>query len=186
MPLKLFDEYTGGQFDAPIEPPVEGWHEPCTVQSHKWAIELDEGIARLVCADRCPDPNVYDPAGITPACLMSDYWVREDLQTEGSIPVEITLVDDSTPSTPDGPAEYGFWIDVKRPKGITVDQDFAFRLLDLLRLTPIYSLMGSRFEESELPEDFKPHKWEGFELEHAEGALEAYRTLLKVMEGQIG
>lgn len=67
---------------------------------------------------------------------------------------------------------------------IEIDQDLAFKILDVLRLTPIYALMGSEFE-AELGEDFKPHKWKGFEEEHATAALETYRSLLNEMEGQV-
>lgn len=65
-----------------------------------------------------------------------------------------------------------------------ISEDLAFKLLGVLGSTYIYTLMGSRFE-SELPSDFKPEKWEGFELEHARESIKAYRELLEEMKGQI-
>lgn len=73
------------------------------------------------------------------------------------------------------------------PAPITIPFSDACMLLELLRLAPIYALMGSEFEEAELgtEPDFKRHKWTGFEKEHADECLSAYRMLLSGMQEQV-
>lgn len=90
-------------------PPPEGWHPiTCTWESHQWTLDVEDGRAFVACADPC-EP-LHDPAGPIPVCLCE--WQPEDLFTPDSIPVRLVYVDDSTPSTPAGPAEYGFYIEV--------------------------------------------------------------------------
>lgn len=96
--------------EADPQPPLEGWHEPCDFEDHQWGLTVEEGRASLWCLDPC-DADVYDPAGSQPACLQ--WWENDDLCTPEPIPVRPVFVDDSTPSGPWGPAEYGYWIDLK-------------------------------------------------------------------------
>lgn len=67
---------------------------------------------------------------------------------------------------------------------IAISQDLAFEILEILRLNPIYVLMNSKFQD-DLPEDFKPHKWEGYEKEFADESYKAYKTLFAYMERQV-
>lgn len=67
---------------------------------------------------------------------------------------------------------------------ITISQELAFKMLDVLRETHIYTLMGSELE-SELPADFKPHKWEPYRGDHAQASVDVYRELLTAMDGQV-
>lgn len=99
-----------------LEPPAEGWHKPCEIKDHNWVLEIEEGRANIYCTDPCPNLDIYDRDGMTPACV--GWWENEDLSTPEPIPVDITVVDDSSPAGPWGPAEYGYWIDVrlKRPE----------------------------------------------------------------------
>ncbi len=93
-------------------PPPGGWVKPtCTFESHKWALEIEDGHAHIHCCDPC-DPSAFDPSAGQATCA-SDLWNQEDFHTPGAIPVRLTYVDDSTPSTPAGPAEYGFYIEVR-------------------------------------------------------------------------
>lgn len=101
-----FDNYK-----PPVEP--EGGWTPvtCSFESHKWAVEIDMGRATLICLDPCPsEPYTFDPSGPTPTCLCP--WEGDDLSTPEPLPVRLRFVDDSTPDSWLGPAEYGFWIDV--------------------------------------------------------------------------
>lgn len=63
---------------------------------------------------------------------------------------------------------------------IEIEDAVAFEILEVLRLTPIYALLGSEFE-AEIAEDFKPWKWQGYEKEHAEKSVECHRALLNAM-----
>lgn len=92
--------------------PEGGWTPvTCSFESHKWQLEVEEGRARIICVDPCPsEPYTFDPCGPTPTCLCD--WMPEDFSTPEALPVRLRFVDDSSPSTPMGPAEYGFWIDV--------------------------------------------------------------------------
>jgi hypothetical protein len=93
-------------------PPPEGWHPiTCDFTTHKWTLEVEDGKAHIACADPC-DPAWFEPGGRTPCCLCD--WQPDDFHTPHPIPVTLTYVDDSTPSTPAGPAEYGFYIEVRR------------------------------------------------------------------------
>lgn len=93
------------------EPPAGGWVTPtCTFESHKWTLEIEEGRASIHCCDPC-DPSTFHPAAGDATCEYP--WEPEDLTTPDPIPVLPTYVDDSTPCTPAGPAEYGFYIEVR-------------------------------------------------------------------------
>jgi hypothetical protein len=93
------------------KPPAGGWRKPCLIEAHRWGIELEDGRASVVCLDPC-DPDLFDSgAQGTPACLHE--WYAEDFCTVEPIPVAATYVDDSTPSTPAGPAEYGFYVELR-------------------------------------------------------------------------
>ena len=93
-------------------PPPGGWRPiTCTFASHNWTLEVEDGRASIMCADPC-DVNLFDPSSrSTPVCLCD--WQPEDFSTPDGIPVALTYVDDSTPSTPAGPAEYGFYIEAR-------------------------------------------------------------------------
>lgn len=70
-------------------------------------------------------------------------------------------------------------------KTVEIPLLLASNVLETLRLSTIYTLLGSEFEKDELPEDFKPHKWQGYEKEHAERIWHAYQHLAAVVKGQI-
>jgi hypothetical protein len=92
-------------------PPEGGWVKPsCTFESHHWEMEVDDGRASISCTDPC-NPYIFDPREPTPICLHD--WEPEDFHTPDPIPVALTFVDDSTPSTPAGSAEYGYYIEVR-------------------------------------------------------------------------
>lgn len=97
----------------PRKEPKGGWKEICIIADHKWSLEVEGGSASLRCLDPHPEEfsNQVNPVYGPPVCL-SQYWESDDLHCEG-IPVQVRHVDDSTPSTPMGPAEYGFWIEIK-------------------------------------------------------------------------
>lgn len=67
---------------------------------------------------------------------------------------------------------------------ISLPPDLALEILEVLRLTPIYTLLDS--DEQELlgtdPYDFKPEKWWGSEREHADRAYEAFKALLALCQ----
>jgi len=93
------------------EPPEGGWHVPtCTFESHHWTLEIEYGRVSISCADPC-DESLFNPARPGPMCLHD--WQPEDYSTPEPIPVKLTYVDDSTPSTPAGPAEYGYYIEIR-------------------------------------------------------------------------
>jgi hypothetical protein len=69
------------------------------------------------------------------------------------------------------------------PNQVTIPLDLAIDILDVLRMSPIYALMGSEYTHL-LPRDFKSHKWEGHEPEHAEKALTSFRSLMQVVYPQ--
>lgn len=94
--------------------PEGGWKTPCIIADHKWALEIEEGKVELVCLDPHPESFAEEcnDGGGLPVCLFP-YWEREDLITVNAIPAKVTHVDDSTPSTPNGPAEYGFYIEIE-------------------------------------------------------------------------
>lgn len=66
---------------------------------------------------------------------------------------------------------------------IELELGIALKMLEVLRLDPIYTLLNSEFDiEKELGlEDFKPHKWIGYEKDHAEQAFECYSALFAAM-----
>jgi hypothetical protein len=113
---KLKFDIDDSLFDVP-EPvePEGGWKKACTVADHKWALEIEEGRAQMVCLD--PHPESFaaevDPVRGSPVCLMP-YWESDDIGTVNPIPVKFEHVDDSTPSTPNGPAEYGFYMTIEK------------------------------------------------------------------------
>lgn len=67
---------------------------------------------------------------------------------------------------------------------IEITWDHALEILEVLRLTPIYALLNSDHEE-ELGDDFKPQKWQGYELEHAQKANDAFRSLLAAFPPEV-
>lgn len=116
-------------WDEPLperKEPEGGWKKACTVVDHKWALEVEGGKVSLVCLD--PHPETFmdevDPEYGAPVCL-DQYWERDDLNTPRAIPVKVKHIQDNTPSTPNGPAEYGFWIEIEAldtPTGGPADQ----------------------------------------------------------------
>ena len=96
------------------EPPPGGWNEPCKFEDHQWVIEIEEGRASVHVVDPC-NPEMFDPARGLPACS-PDLWQAEDFFTAEPIPVQVTFVNDSTPSTPAGPAEYSYYLDIRPPQ----------------------------------------------------------------------
>jgi hypothetical protein len=67
---------------------------------------------------------------------------------------------------------------------VTLPLSLLLKVLEALRLAPIYALKDHP-EIFEMVEDFKPHKWDGYEREFAEDAAEAYGLLLDAMTNQI-
>jgi hypothetical protein len=59
---------------------------------------------------------------------------------------------------------------------MTVSTPLLMEILDTLRLAHVYALKDSHPEE--LPEDFKPWKWDGCEISFARKASEQHRKLL--------
>ena len=107
-----------------VEPPFDGrepkepeggWKPACKIKDHTWVAEVEEGILSIRPSDRHTDEQIaeMDPRGPSPACV--HWWEREDL-VMSEFPVKVKVVDDSTPSTPAGPAEYGYWIEVEVDK----------------------------------------------------------------------
>lgn len=94
--------------------PADGWKQPCRLADHKWALEVEEGRASLVCLDPHPESFMEecDPQRGAPVCI-DHYWERDDLTLDGQIPVAVEHIDDNMPSGPWGPAEYAFWIELK-------------------------------------------------------------------------
>ena len=67
---------------------------------------------------------------------------------------------------------------------LEIDDQDAFKMLDSLRLTPLYVYL--HMEDSEerqqwIPEDFKPHKWIGYENDHCVDSYNSYKTLHDAM-----
>ncbi len=93
------------------EPPEGGWQPHCKVQDHLWKVEFDgPGGVSLVCVDPCSEEKLasYEPNGVIPGCDLCDL---EELGGETE-PFKLRWHDDSVPSTPAGPAEYGGWFEV--------------------------------------------------------------------------
>lgn len=88
--------------------PEGGWQPACKVQDHLWKIECDAGHLGLVCVDPCSEEKLdtYDLAGMTPGCLLDAEMVGGETP-----PFKLKYIDDSTPSGPWGPAEYGGWFE---------------------------------------------------------------------------
>jgi hypothetical protein len=67
----------------------------------------------------------------------------------------------------------------------TFEEELALQALEVLRLTPIYTLLNSEHED-ELGDDFKPHKWESGVQDHAELAYSVFSRMLEAMTNQAG
>ena len=67
------------------------------------------------------------------------------------------------------------------PAEIAVSTELMFQILDVLSTAHVYILLGSEFQH-ELPQDFKPEKWRGYELDVAEQANQTYRKLLHELQ----
>lgn len=65
---------------------------------------------------------------------------------------------------------------VPTSRQVTVDRSLLLSLMEPLRLAHVYALKDSHPEE--LDDDFKPHKWDGHEIQYALQASDAYRALL--------
>jgi hypothetical protein len=112
MGIKVFE--LDDVYDMPERrKPDGGWKKPCNVADHKWGLFIEEGQAILECLD--PHPESFaaecDPQCGIPVCA-DQYWLREDVHMNRHIPVAVEHIDDSTPSTPNGPAEYSFYIQI--------------------------------------------------------------------------
>jgi hypothetical protein len=90
---------------------------PCTLDDHTFVIELDGGSFSVRAKDphsaveceamvRWAEANGRYPM---PMCDVHDDYIQNGLA--GEIEVKLTHIDDSTPSTPSSPAEYGYWIE---------------------------------------------------------------------------
>lgn len=110
-------EFADDDIFAERPEPEGGWLPvTCNFSSHRWGLEAEEGVARLRCLDKC-DLSRIDPSGPIPCCD-DTYFLPEDVVTAAPIPVRVVFVDDSTPSTPDGPAEYGYWLEIHPLDGL--------------------------------------------------------------------
>jgi hypothetical protein len=109
---KLTDEESLA-LDEQMKEPEGGWTKPCVIADHEWELDIEEGMASLVPTNPHTEEEVarMDPSLGSGICAYP-YWEREDLFVEGRIPVKVEHVDDSSPSTPAGPAEYGFYVKV--------------------------------------------------------------------------
>lgn len=109
-PIRLID--FSEIFPEPEEP-EGGWIQPtCTWESHKWALEIEDGSFHIKCLDPC-DMTKIDPNATIPVCEWGmNYCEPTDFGTpwDAPMPIRLEFVDDSTPSTPMGPAEYGYYI----------------------------------------------------------------------------
>lgn len=98
------------EFPDDHEPPPGGWQDPtCTIESHKWVLEVEEGTAHIRCLDPC-DASKFNPAGPLPHCEV--WWEAEDVHTTKPIPIRVAIVDESTTAGPWGPAEYSYYLEV--------------------------------------------------------------------------
>jgi hypothetical protein len=95
---------------------------PCTVEDHTWVLEFDAGSYHVSCK------NPHTPIEIEAMYRYSQQdasmgnWrypvcgddVGDYVHTgiAGEIEVKLNHVDDSTPSTPAGPAEYGYYLEI--------------------------------------------------------------------------
>lgn len=68
----------------------------------------------------------------------------------------------------------------QHPQIIWVERKLLMSLLEPLRLARVYALLGSEFED-QITDDFKPWKWQGFEMEYADSATAAYRAVMDVL-----
>lgn len=82
----------------------------CSVADHKWELEIEDGTVSLIATDPCPEEKAAKMDW--PVCRQQ-YWDREDIYMAKNVPVKVRHVDDSTPSTPSGPAEYGFYLEIE-------------------------------------------------------------------------
>lgn len=99
-------------FDAPPDPvpPPGGWTlATCRVETHRWHLDLDDGSFHITCMDPCE--GHFDPSAPQPVCRHD--FEPHDFTTPDPLAITLTYVDDSTASTPAGPAEYGFYIEVR-------------------------------------------------------------------------
>lgn len=95
----------------PLPEPEDGWKEvTCDWKSHRWAFHIEDGRIRIECLDPC-DLTQFNPSGPLPVCD-TDYLVSEDFYSVNPIEVKLRFVDDSTPDSWLGPAEYGYYIEV--------------------------------------------------------------------------
>lgn len=101
-------------FDEPPKPPREGWKPACRVSDHEWELSIEEGEVTLHCKNPHTDEEAeqMDPDQGIPVCKES-YWDRMDIFMPKRVPVKVRHVDDSTPDTPNGPAEYGFYLELE-------------------------------------------------------------------------
>lgn len=58
-------------------------------------------------------------------------------------------------------------------------------ILEAMRLTPIYvqlHMPDSEERDNWIPEDFKPHKWQGYENDHCQTIYDGYKILQKAAQ----
>lgn len=88
--------------------------KPCKIEDHNWEMSIEEGRVSIFCVD--PHSNIERRAmnewgnrlGGLGACEPMVFQ-SEDYYVDG-FPIDLEYVDDSTPSTPMSPAEYGYYI----------------------------------------------------------------------------
>lgn len=68
------------------------------------------------------------------------------------------------------------------PRTVCLDRDLIISLLEPLRLAHVYVLKDSHPEE--LPDDFKPEKWDGHEIAFARKCAERYLLLLDALAAE--
>jgi len=66
---------------------------------------------------------------------------------------------------------------------VVLPKELVLRILETLRLTYIYALKDSHPDE--LGDDFKPHKWEGYEVEFAQKASAQHLEALGLVYEQV-
>lgn len=106
-----FIEIDGGWPEVPE--PEGGWQKSCVIADHEWELEIEEGAVILHAINPCSAEQIeaMGPDG-WPVCR-DRYWEREDIVMYKRVPVKVRHVDDSIPSTPNGPAEYGFYLELE-------------------------------------------------------------------------
>jgi hypothetical protein len=97
---------------------------PCKVEDHTWVIEFDAGSHSVSCKnphtpierEAMDRYNLAQGKGFYFPVCGDDVGDYVGTGVAGEIEVKLRHVDDSTPSTPAGPAEYGYYLEITEAK----------------------------------------------------------------------